>query len=384
MYLKLKKEVMCSSDQSGCFLFNSFTGKHLSLIKEDCKKLKVIIQQDGKGDEELIDRLLECGMIEKSETISFEDNFLTHNTKYLEAQHLSGLQFDALSIQISNKCTLDCYFCNSEINRKCGCNRWFSEEILTIDEIKDIIKKSYIIGIKKINFIGGDVFKEASILYPLLDYIKKLGLSIEIFSNLNSLNDSIYSKLLASNVSLIIPVFHYKKEIVNEIVKSDYFDIQQSYIKRFEDDGINYRVKLILSKNYYSDQDEILKFYKNKIYDIDYLLGDDEEIFSKYLLLSINSANYQNIQIRREFNVCMFGVYHLNLNGDILPCCGVHKPLGNVKKMDFIDILRKSLDKKIFIKPDKCKKDCKYNVVCSRCEAINSKFLNCKGDVIEP
>jgi len=62
-----------------------------------------------------------------------------------------------ITIQITGKCSLSCPSCSYFYRQKCHCSR--SENELSMDAIKTIVRKIKLTGIQKVDIIGGDIFR---------------------------------------------------------------------------------------------------------------------------------------------------------------------------------------------------------------------------------
>ncbi|QEN03718.1 radical SAM protein [Thiospirochaeta perfilievii] len=378
MYIKLKKEVIINSDNNSGFLFDTLRKRSKEISLQLYEEIKNFSTNSVVNFREEIISLVSDGFLELTSNMSVEDTFNTINTALLKAPHLSGINIETLTIQLSSDCKLDCSFCNDSINRRCGCNRWFNNQN-NLDNITivSLVKQLIPMGLKSVYLIGGDVFKNSSNLYFLITELSRFGLHISIFSNIYSINKFVIDFIKHYNIGLIIPVFHYKEEIVNDICNNNYFEIQQKYLKIMLDKEINIKMKVIIDNTHKRDLNEIITYYKLPVYDVD-IINDNKNIeFDHLLQQSISSSNYMNIQARSEFNTCLIGGLHLTMDGNIYPCSGIHKSIGNIHKNRIIDILKDYNYLDYITKQKLCVDNCRYNNICDCCLPMHSKV--CEG-----
>lgn len=378
MYIKLKKEVVINSDNNGGFLFDTIRKRSKDISLQLYEEIKHFSTNSVVNFSEGIISLVSDGFLEMTNHMSVEDTFNTINTAILKAPHLSGISIETLTIQLSSYCKLNCSFCNEEINRRCGCNRWFnSSNKLDNNKILEVVKELIPMGLKSVYLIGGDVFEQTANLFYLITELSRLGLGISIFSNIYSINKFVIDIMKHYNVTLIIPVFHYKEEIVNEVCRNNYYKIEQNHLKTVRDREINIKMKIIIDESHKQDIGEIVKHYNLPVYDID-IINKNKSIELNHLIQqSINSSNYMNIQARSEFNTCLIGGLHLTMNGNLYPCSGIHKTIGNILESEIIDILKEFNYLTLIKKQNHCVENCRYNHICDCCLPMHSKV--CEG-----
>lgn len=100
-----------------------------------------------------------------------------------------------ISIELTNKCNLECIHCYASSSPK------EKHPDITLDQYKEIISDAVSLGCNNIQFIGGEPTLSPH-LYDLLEYSSTKNLSIEVFTNLVSLPKKLISAFKKYDVKL--------------------------------------------------------------------------------------------------------------------------------------------------------------------------------------
>ena len=83
-------------------------------------------------------------------------------------------------------------------------------------------------------------------------------------------------------------------------------------------------------------------------------IGMNQKMLSQY-------RNPREFYLRKSYNPCLYGVFSIDLFGNVNPCPGIHKALGNITDNTLHEILSKD---------DLYCKNCSMRYFCSDCSVF--------------
>jgi MoaA/NifB/PqqE/SkfB family radical SAM enzyme len=122
----------------------------------------------------------------------------------------AGLEFSFLWLEITRKCNLSCLHCYAESSPAAASGRMSKEDWLSV------IKQSHRMGVKHVQFIGGEptIHRDFS---DLLASVARLGMSVEVYSNLTHIKPALWELFKEFDVSLATSFYSIRPEIHDEI-----------------------------------------------------------------------------------------------------------------------------------------------------------------------
>lgn len=174
--------------------------------------------------------------------------------------------FKELSIELTNKCVLDCIYCSSEA----GIDK---EEKLDLKRLLEIIDEVKKFGVSKVSLSGGESF-----LYPqfldFFNYLKKNGMNIIIYTSgitvENGKKKPIQKSLIRQlkkdkeNPKILLNIQGYDKstiEKINGVPNS--FQIIKKSIKNIKSEGIFIGSNVVPFKSNFKNLEKIYNFCLN-------------------------------------------------------------------------------------------------------------------------
>lgn len=99
-------------------------------------------------------------------------------------------------LELTKKCNLKCIYCYADAGEP-------AENELTLEETLDAIKQAYELGAKKIGIIGGGETLLYPSLFDVIDFMKNLGISVSVFTNLTLMTPRRAKKLFEREVHIV-------------------------------------------------------------------------------------------------------------------------------------------------------------------------------------
>ncbi len=298
-----------------------------------------------------------------------------HLTDLYASPKLSGLGFVSVSIQVTTKCKLDCSFCDDQINRQCGCNRYGQRATtLPIPYLLALVQVLSNLRVKTITLVGGDILEEYELLEAVATFCLSQGINLVITITGIQVTDRICKFFEKFHISLKIVRF-VKEENIDTVVGVENYREQI-------DEGISkikkYRIKYgysFLSDTEFSKNQSLISNHE-----VNYLI-DDTSRFNRGVLEEMSKGiSLLNYELRSKFIPCLLGSFHITLDGNIIPCIPlVEHSIGTISKpSDIYDILRMNGEKlyRIAVKSTSCREGCVSNSICSGCLFLK-KVLQC-------
>lgn len=276
-----------------------------------------------------------------------------------------------IQLHINTKCNYNCKYCYSKKN------------IIPKINMGDIIKEANWLGVRHIDFLGGEPLLDEKIK-KYLDLCKKQNLNVKIYTNAMILNDKLlkYIKKI-NNVTLAIKFDD--KTSYEKYTQNKAYDKLLTNIKKIKEKKIKAYGHVFIHHENISKIEELLKLSKKiKIrllferyipvgLDIDKKLVIDKEEWN-YALRRINkfykknkTVFYSNSIIRGNSCGCFIDLISIDIRGNVKPCplATEEQIIGNIRDNSLLQIWKRYKKKRReWLKiPDECK-DCKYKLLC--------------------
>ena len=281
-----------------------------------------------------------------------------------KAKDIFGVMFE-MTYNCSEKC-IHCYNIGATRNDSEESHRVSINE-MTLKDYKKAIDQLYAAGIVKVTLSGGDPFSKDCI-WEVIDYLFEKGIAFDVYTNGQRLVGkenrlaSYYPRLVS--ISIYSPV----EEIHDKITRiRGSFDKSMNVLQGLSDLAVPLNIKCCVMR-------PNLKTYR-KINNIAKRLGafpqfelcvtdsvDGDKCVSKFLRLSeeqyelvlrdsntplyvgSEAPNFGGQPKDMKHNGCGAGydTFCITPNGDVVPCCAFHMPVGNITREHITHILKSS------------------------------------------
>lgn len=391
------------NDKEGV-LYNTITGDVIKLSSNQLEELKFAVNGINCSKEDEIRNTFFNELIDKGVGNFYDYNVNIEEThwgtnKYFE--NLSGLrnQIEIVQIELTNKCDLNCEFCDIESNlifRKTGCKKWKLKGFeLDEKEILYIIEQISLLGCKRVEVFGGDPIIEWDKLKYLIKISKEFGINdIVVHTNGIRLNEEkvMYFKENMIKCTLHLLNIYENKQMIGIGNDFDYSEL----INLLNTKKIDYMVKLLIYRGNEDCFKEIIEFLKvNEIpYYIDFIYKNPENTFySNKFLSTINDyrnnlvrCNPYNLGLLMLKNSCYYNRIAISADGNVYPCIlSRSEKYGNIRETSISKILGDKYKYYKSLSKDKYKycNKCLYRYACVTCTAIDLSAsddeLTCKN-----
>ena len=346
-------------DFNNCKLY-SINSEAKELVQRLLQHEELELNQQEKG---YIDNLLNCRILTENEVP-------LHSIKDLKSPY----SFNFAWIEVTNICNLKCSHCYEEATTKCG-------RKMSFDIYKHIIDELELMGISKIQLIGGEPFCLGEDIFEYLDYANMKFTYIEIFTNGTLIRDSWIDRLNCyEGIHIALSLYSYDKKEHAKVTKDNCsWDLTNDTIKKLRKHGIPYRVCNVLMDGVSIGEQntDLYRLHTDK--DVVRITGRanvrllNEDLLKKKLITKDNFTG----KLSKEFTKrcidghnCFSSKLYFALDGTIYPC--VMERRNNYGTIDtgsrLKDILSDEFQKinKDYI--DTCK-ECEFRYTCFDCRA---------------
>ncbi len=220
----------------------------------------------------------------------------TFEGKYIR-EAIQGKRVLNPSIDLSNKCNLNCPYCY--IEKVGSLKKKKNKNELDYEDYLNIIDKLYNSGAKTINVIGAGEPTTDNNFIKLAEYIKKLGMNILVATNgIKIANSDSFAKFLNDiNASVVLKVNSFDNQLQDILVgQNNYSKTRDIALKKLMNLGFNKSkptrlgINTLLMKSNLNEVFEIFKFCRKN--NITYIAGnymptgrtDNSEFKGDYLL----------------------------------------------------------------------------------------------------
>lgn len=277
-------------------------------------------------------------------------------------------------LEMTYNCNNKCEYCYNGIYKE--------SDLLSINEIKNLIEECKEIGVMHLSFTGGEPFLRRDLL-DIIEYAHKSKFYITIQTNGTLINEEIAERLSRySPISVAVTIHSAYQNIHDSFTK-----VNGSYkkaingIKILSEYRIPVTMRCVVTNKNYDGLKEYIKLAKklNVRYNISPLLYPSIDGSIEPLKLRLNEEQLKEIMLEQYYfpqeDPCGAGKIKVVVSpdGKVYPCPFYHKEIGDLKKESLKTIINS--DKalyisKLFSKPEECKK-CRLVKNCPRCPVIS-------------
>lgn len=325
-------------------------------------------------------------------------------SKTLISQPITGLEFSeeeiqaaalqhrllSIELEMTYACNLRCRYCYSSAGKAL-------KDELTFEQIQDILEQAALLGARKVVVLGGGEPLVYERLRELVEFSTTIGLKIEIFTNGTLIDDAMAAFFYSNHVSVIVKRNSLHAEIQDKLagVSGTFSRIQKS-IKAlrsvgYPDENHALGIQTIICKANLSEIPNIWMWAREhnihpyfECMTIQGRARQNSELYVKpadlhrmfQILCSIDRMEYGYNWVPVPplvGSTCKRHLYSLVIrpNGDVCPCVGVDKPVGNIRH-DRLDNLLKNdplLDdlRNIYDRIKGTCRTCNFNGQCYGC-----------------
>lgn len=295
-------------------------------------------------------------------------------------------QYVKCYLEISNECNLKCSFCGKpEYVNWLNCQSCFRNQVhqsaniqydKLIEELEDICVGELILG-------GKEPLSKIDAIYKIANECKKkhrISLTIVTPGNVDT-NEILSVSQLYEKIRWNIVVFGTCNYF--EFLNKDMQDLvvrQKRLFYELREHNVPYTITFQLYEENKKYAEDIINDIKNEFGVIpvvaDIVDANKKEklthIWKKQKVLS-QYKNPREFYLRKTYNPCLYGVFSIDLFGNISPCPGIHRTIGNIADSTLHEILSKedlysywthSKDKISFCK------NCAMRYFCSDCSVF--------------
>lgn len=295
-------------------------------------------------------------------------------------------QYVKCYLEISNKCNLKCSFCgNSQYVNWLSCQSCFRNQMhqsadirydKLIVELEELCVGELILG-------GKEPLSNIDVIYELISECKKNNrISLIIITPGNvDMNEMLKISHLYEKIKWNIVVFGTYKFLgfMNREMQ-DLVRKQKELFYMLREQNIPYTITLQLYEENRKHAEDIINDIKNE-FGVNPIVADIVNMDKKEKLTHIRMnqkvlSQYKNpreFYLRKMYNPCLYGVFSIDLFGNISPCPGIHRTVGNITDSTLHEILSKddlysywtlSKDKVLFCE------NCAMRYFCSDCSVF--------------
>lgn len=230
---------------------------------------------------------------------------------------------------------------------------------------------------------GREPFCKSEVIYKLIEQCKKNSRINLIITTPGSVeaNEILKVSSLYEKIKLNIVVFATRRfsEFLSEEMQ-EFIRKQEKLFSVLHKNNIPYSVTLQIYDKNRNYAEAIIRDIKTEL-GITPMIADivDMEKREKLTHIGMNQkmlSQYRNpreFYLRKSYNPCLYGVFSIDLFGNVNPCPGIHKALGNITDNTLHEILSKddlysywtySKDKVVYCK------NCSMRYFCSDCSVF--------------
>ena len=329
--------------------------KELDGFIEELKTQDLIINNQTKLTD-INSNIQPVGCDNETETLKIESDMTEwcYNHGYLFS----------LFVELTYSCNLKCVHCYNPKN--------MSSIQINFNDMKKIIDEARDIGCFKITFSGGECTLDKDFL-KIIEYARKKRLSVEIFTNGQTLYDN--PDLLDNLVNLYPYSIGLSLYSMNENIHENITLVKGSYkktinvINKLREKNINVEIKNFLLNTNCQDCVAV-KNYANEINSsivgdlsliptidgdkktFDYIVKEDD-LYKLYINpdspLYIKNIKKRDITEIQNDNLCYAGCYILSITPDLelRPCVSLPINLGNLKQISLKKVWKNAINKQI-------------------------------------
>lgn len=365
------------------YTFSGVEANIIMLLLESTPRRDLV----GKYDQTVIDRIASMLCSERIGEFYKEKVYVerisTVDEKALKNEKFRELQLKRLSLGITSKCNFDCKFCtlDNTAYRTCGCKRWGIDDIMTLKDYENVIDSAIMLGLNRVDFIGGEPFLRKDILFPLLDKLNKANISVYIYTNASLIDEETGTFLCNKNVHLCLQIFGCNDLTYGNITQrpQNAFDLVLRGFDILRKYNIRRTVQIVVSSLNEDSIGRIKDYFCGEAIEEIYIFPTNQYYSKRYLTNMLDpqtrriSVDLFTYQLSKEFNTCLFAHLFVSSDGEIYPCVMLRESLGNILRTELWRVFYNGSHKKYWhlskSKLNHCK-DCEQKLVCFDCRAL--------------
>ncbi len=353
-YFRLKPECYLVMGAKRAMLHNLVEKKCIWLTEEAADMLSRAEHNDpiGENEQEFFKTLAAKGWGEISDKKVFVDKFRPFNVFNEKKFHKNTPNVEIAILQITNSCNMDCEFCGKTFCP--SCLRYDNDsESLSLDEWKKVIDDISFYGLKAVVLTGGEpaLCKD---MPEIVDYLKSKNIVVTIHTNGLKKLDNRYKDC---------------GKIISVLSEEGYFKVCENYAKE----------KNVTLMVY--DKTIDVSGASKKGWSIRNCTNEQTTV-KKTEMGGISALKFY---ARQTYEDCMWSKIAVSHSGDIYPCLGVKKTIGNIREIEMYKAIKTLVEeywiRSVEKRDSKCSM-CEFRYSCKSCSCYDAE-KNCAYDVEE-
>jgi len=365
----------------------SIQGTEFDILSDSIRKgarVELCVSKYGNSANKLFDSLIEKGFADYYDDDVFIEKIRTVNEMFIKNDHFVKFQLLRMGIELTGNCNFDCRFCTTEeiAYRTCGCKKWNDTRKMLVSDYTDLICDASRLGLKRIDFMGGEPLIEWDMLKKLIQVAARHNIISYVFTNGSLINEEMISYFKDFNVHVVVQMFGCSQDAYNLVMNNssvEYAHVENA-VKMLAEGDVNYMINLIVNR-YNEDYVENTENYFSKasVQRI-YIYPTNPDYSRKYYkdMISCKTremvVNIHTYQFAKYFNDCLNGNVYVACDGNVYPCEMIREPLGNLFEMKLWEIFRKGNHRKYWrVSKSSIKgcQDCENSINCFDCRALD-------------
>ncbi|MEQ6354145.1 radical SAM protein [Lysinibacillus sp. M3] len=377
--MKLSNDLLVVNKNQDFLIYNSEFNKALIINKKTYETLfnnqneqidstKLSFLSEGE-----VNILIKNGIIIKNQQ-EYEEN------KYIKILNKrdNNVGINVVYFHVTQRCNLKCSYCYNKNNLN-------KQDLLTTNEVKEILFNLAEIGVKVINFTGGEILLRRDI-EQICEYAKSLNLHIEILSNGMLLNKRMgllnYVDKFIISLDTLNEKNNLREGLNTSLLLSNLQNIPLEHKQKFS-------VRSVSSNNNENDWREV-KVYAENVLGMNHILVPfipnkvDEMAYTP----DLNCFPLDNEDCTLNSSLCgaSYKIIAIDSDGSIYPCQTLINPkykIANIKETDWLKKLKNStitaqFQNRTVLNIKGCE-TCSIKYLCGGgCSAISDNFF---GDI---
>lgn len=332
------------------------------------------------GENKAIENLKNAGLI----GISYEINPFP-NIKNLD----KNFDIAFVWIEICTFCNLKCKHCYNESSAQC-------QEIMSFDDLKKVCQELLDIGVKRIQFIGGEPFCHKNIR-EMLKYAAERFKFVEVFTNGVLINEQWCKFFKDNNIHVAMSIYSYNAEEHDKVtLQKGSHDKTVHSVELLRKYDIPHRIATVYMKGISVGEKNTDLYTINPKKDVIRMAGRGNinlltpELLKQKLITKesfSHSLNLKDIACHVNGNRCFSSKLYISANLEVYPCVMERRfSHGNLKDDKLCNIIKREIQEFNKDKIESCK-ECEFRYACFDCrpdsltENVYAKPYYCTYDV---
>lgn len=318
-------------------------------------------------------------------------------TKIPLQRPLENLHF--IWLEVTTSCNLKCIHCYANSGMKS------SKEIMMEKDWKRVMKESYVLGCRRLQFIGGEPFCIGNNkLFRLIQNARDIGYNfIEVYTNCTMMDMEALEFFCRNKIAVATSLYSSDAEIHDSITQQPgSFDRTMRTIRDIVRSGLSLRIGIIeMKQNTHNIKETIEFLHKIGVQKIKIDIvrpsgrGCARDLLDSNLINkqkrqapSFSRCNFVTFQKSQYGHNCFSDKICISADGNVLPCIMERDiVLGNISKTSLSKIIYSEKSKKIrnVTKDDiEVCRDCEYRYCCFDCRVKAKDFSRDKNFYAKP